>query len=712
MDRRKEKIARWFLDTKNEIWLSLIVTFVVAILLMLCTREFAKIQEPKSLVCWLLVTVEFIIIGLLSFFAVRGGIRALVYETVYNDFFVPKESKFKLIANEEGGKTFGDKIQKLRNVGEANVEQIIARFISEKLKKDFGKLTFKIDAHAYSDFAQKLLSETDEVLLANTFNPYKWLKTLFSEKMLEEVRPYLTTKKKFKAWPDNDRKKHTPPAHIQQWKEIDTNKRRRLIILDDLENLFLYEVFYLYFEYLNESSDADTRFTTYDSLNQLNINIDVERHDYVIFNKKIALEWNYDNSNNLQLIDDSQDPVVQALITINSRWDSGGAHRFENVSEIKEKINKSKKRYLQEIIEQKPSIHSYCYHAYGADCWNEINEDQNDGYKLGSREQNYLNRTFLPSLSKMELDKDPQYNVLHIGVGSGIEIENVVAGIGVAKKKISKYAIVDVSFHIIERVKEKVKQLKGSNKIMNTVFSDKNIDFIYSDPVDVTKISLSNVKYYDVFSDNTFNANDIKDKPLIIILVANGYLLSQESLLKNIFKFMRPGDYLLITTEINNSVVDGKKNEENLDKIINPYKSQSGLKLFNISLNLLGIDTVNADYYDFDFPENVKGYKNDVFIGDFLLAKWRDKHIDFKLDDTFESVDDNMRRTFDRMDKIQIFQSFKPSNRESMESYLEVFKTDEYEFVIKNVSDVDCAFKDSNKTYNQVGFVIQKEASA
>jgi len=719
MGSSKKGVKRWLLDTKNEVWLSLIATVVVALIFWLCRQ--IPISDTKTSLDWTLMIFVEIVILVLSFFAIRSGIRWLVYESVYNDFFVPKESNFKLIAEGKGGEIFEEKIQLLRKI--PSVEQIIAQFISEKLKNDFVELRFKTTTVAYSDFAKELLDKADEVLLANAFNPYKWLKALFTGADFEDVKHHLSTKKKFGLWIESERKRYTP-AYIKQLIKIDEKNRKRLIILNNFENLFLYETYYLYFKDLNESTPNDTRFTTYDSLkNHHAINIDVKRYDYVMFNDKIALEWNFGGSGNLQLIADSSNPIVQALKTIKSRWLNSGNDGFESIEEIENKINRSKRKYFKEIMDENPDVHSYCYHAYGADCWEKINKDTHE-YYLGSNEFNFLTEIFLPRLSATVLggDNAGHCNVLHIGVGSGMEINSIITNVH-RFKKINKYAIVDISQGNIEKALERI----AFDRIEHRM--EPKIEILFGDPVNVTNADLGALKFNRYSSMNTGDNEFLSGRqlladncPLIIVLVANGYLFSQKSLLERLTFFMRHGDYLLVTTEVNNSC--GNNDSDEFKEITKSYKAESVLKLFNISLNPLNIDVFEntrifaGDYFHFRFQElnsmtNHAEYEKDIYEGYFNLVKWRENNGIFNLND-FDGIE-NMNSVLEFLNtrsELKIFQSYKPSGKKSIESYIRKFEDLEILDIILNIegtnSPNDNIFGPSND-YNQVGFVIKKE---
>jgi len=587
-------------------------------------------------------------------------------------------------------KSFENKLRLLRNK-EGGIKWIVAKFIAKQLALKFNELSFRINSHTYSNFSKQLYYEVDTSLfLTNSFNPYEWVKTLISDLDYEQIISTLVTQTKdtFDTWWKSDiikknlEEKYTP-EHTKAWKDIAKHNidRKRLIILhkSELENFFVYEPFYLFFKKVNGISDDNTRFTTYDYLKTEGINIEVNKYDYAIFDSEIVLEWeiHFDDDKNITLkkpkitlIDlnplDSNDKAKSLKVFasyISENW-----NRFYTIEYIEERIKDSKQEYLKSIKEKDNTIfHSYCYHAYGGDCWKEINETSE--YDLGRREQNFL-RDFL---FKIQLENIRTCNVLHIGVGSGIEIEPIINGIRKDEREIQNYTFVDISPNILERTHEKLVWLKRHNKVNN------------------------NIHFHDICEDVTKEWLYIRpdNNPLIVILVANGFLFSQEPLIRNISNFMKEGDYLLVTTEINNTTIsDESLKIKNLNKLIESYKTDSVLKLFNISLNPLGINTIDKQYYEFKFQNKITtgdNYKQDIFEGYFNLQLWRTNNNNFTLDG-FESIE-----------QIKIFQSYKPRNEESIKSYLDNF---DLEIESHNpIKDKDF----NNPKYNEIGLVIQKK---
>jgi hypothetical protein len=467
-------------------------------------------------------------------------------------------------------------------------------------------------------------------------------------------------------------------------------------------------------------------------------NYDVRCFDYAIFDKQIALEWDISsttpsNASELNLIDLHSEGNADKLTIVRERiqeiWNHTNGELFLTISKMDDIINSSKWAYLESLTTEKSNFHSYSYHAFGADRWIDMNEDAKKfgKYSLGTKEQNYLTKFFLPSLSKNDIGKDrtTKFDILHIGVGSGVEIEPIIYSINSMHKQIEKYAIVDVSYGLLKSVREQETNLV--KRVGVDVFVTEK-PFIYFDPVDVTtgevvnsigrdftRLKVNGVPLTTQIGGNIEGLSIVGNvNPLIFILVANGYLLSQKLLLESIARVMREGiDYLLVTTEINNTVSSSEEdNNKNLANLIAPYVAPSALQLLDISLNPLGIINTVADDYDFRFqlchdPKTI--YQKDIFEGFFKLQDWRRRHNHktFSINDFGNKpqniADGKVIKIIDELNskvQIKVFQTYKPSNHDSIVNYLDN---------LDNINGkLDIVYSDFNSEYNQVGLVIKK----
>jgi hypothetical protein len=698
------KLSNWIIKNNN------FTSFICAVFLALV---FAIAQWSPETCLWDRLQYNIfpaLLVAIASFLATQGVIIVLNYGIRYRELLETRieriENKLnqalEIMTIDAEDNSFQNKLRLLREK-EGGVKWIISKFIAKQLALKFSELSFRINGHTYSNFSKKLYYEVDgSLFLTNSFNPYEWTRGLISYPDYEKIVSTLVTQSKetFDEWwrkeiTDNDLEEKYTPEHIKAWKDIAKNNvnRKRLIVLhkSELENFFVYESFYFFFKKINDINDKDdsTRFTTYDYLKHIGISVEADKYDYAIFDKEIALEWqiysdNYEsdtfNKTKITLIDlkpSDSNNKAQSLKDfekiINDNW-----NRLDKIKQVEDKIIKSKQKYLDSMKnDSNATLHSYCYHAYGGDCWKNINATSE--YDLGRREQHFLKDFLLDTIKQNKNVRS--CNVLHIGVGSGIEIESIINSLRQEEREIQHYTIVDISPNILERTQEKLVWLKKYNKINNINF--KNIC------EDVTTPGWS----YERPDNN----------PLIIILVANGFLFSQESLLKNISVFMKKEDYLLVTVEINNTV----NSINNLNKMKESYRIDSALKLFNNSLNPLGINTFKKsnieadcrDYYEFDFnkktPVENAFYKKDIFEGFFNLKAWKKNNKDWH------------PAEFKELDKIKIFQSYKPSSLASVKSYLDIIDGG---FLVTNLKSEDDFNEFKNSNLNQIGLVIQKES--
>ena len=666
-----------------------------------------------------------LVLGFASFLATKGIIIVYVYGNKLDKLYETNIQKIEdelnraveIMSIDSEDKSFENKLQLLRSK-EGGIKWIISKFISKQLCLNFNELSFRVGSKMYSKFSQKLYHEVeDSLLLTNSVNLYVWVKALIPRLDGHDIIPELSAianEKAFETWWE-DRKNNVPdfeerctPDHIKAWKGVARNiKRKRLVILhqSDIENFGAYEPFYLFFKAICgiKDDDEDTRFTTCEDLARITtVSLGLDFYDYAIFDNKIALELEIGSDKEeskehrvslIDLSDKKSQELMQSINDIDEQW-----KQFYSIKSIEKCIVKTKQRYYKNLLlsidddsnddNSNAAFHSYCYHAYGGDCWKNVTENRN--YDLGKNDRNFL-KDFLPRAEQLMV-KFSHCSILHIGVGSGIEIETVVSNITrLGKREIGNYAIVDISRILLAKAREQlVSSLKRYNKEMN-------VDKIIS-------------THCEDVAESNWSYDRPNRHPLVVILVANGYLFSQMSLLKNIYCLMEDGDYLLITTEINSS-------DNKIEK--SSYRIEPVLNLLNISLNPLGINVPNDpknEYYRFDFlPSKTTEYEKDFYEGYFSLQTWRHNNKEFDPAD-FSVIEEaeKLANLLNNRNEIKIFQSYKPSDRISIESYLEAISRDkDYVLEIVNSEEVFGEGGNSNNftvnSYNQVGFVIQKK---
>jgi len=109
----------------------------------------------------------------------------------------------------------------------------------------------------------------------------------------------------------------------------------------------------------------------------------------------------------------------------------------------KMKLTKSQQKELDEFVKKKKEIPiRFCYAGI---VWNKIATDQN--YKLATREIGILKKSIKIVSSKI---KKP-INILHLGVGNGVEIPYIINAVGLSN--IKNYAIVDINKSMLKLAK-------------------------------------------------------------------------------------------------------------------------------------------------------------------------------------------------------------------------------------------------------------------
>ena len=331
--------------------------------------------------------------------------------------------------------------------------------------------------------------------------------------------------------------------------------------------------------------------------------------------------------------------------------------------------------------------HSDCYYEKGAREWENLkikNGHDNYDYKLGINEQHYLQEFFFNNTGIRFNDASKVCNILHIGAGSGNEINLVIHNIDKLLCKIINYDIVDISPSILSSIEDKIKKITNLSKL----------------------ISSYNLICHDVTVESWYYKKPDNGHPLIVVLVANGYLFSHVQLLKNILRFMEEEDYLLVTTETS----DEAKTQTRLMEISESYTISEAINVFNVSLQNIDINLNENDskYFKFRYQsidnDKVK-YKEDFFEVYFNILEWikerknHDENFDYDINKYQTEIFENWG--------VKIFQSFKPSNLSNIEQYLDSASDLHSYFKLINRNDTQKDFNEPNK-YNQVGLVIQK----
>jgi len=627
-------------------------------------------------------------------------------------------------------KYFDNSLKVIKGLDKDNIKQIAEKFIANKINFSFSdELQFKIDAQRYSEFSSEIYLLADESLfLTNSFDPYGWSEVFFgalgNKEFTKNFMKDLAIQKKngFDEWYTTDKENNIKKLmadhdvrHIDAWKQVKINKKRLIILCDMVwNNFFLYELFYRFFIKIHDIKKDHIRFITSSDLEELlkeksitERDIDVKRIDYAFFDKDISMEWDIvaNNTNStvkFEPITEKKNDFID-LIT-DTKWNS----QLYTEDDVEEQIVKSELAYINEITilgDGNLSIpHSYCYHANGACYWEEINDEINEKkgetwYSLGRNEQSFLKKFLYGEMQSTKtmsngetqsiMNIDGKCNVLHIGVGTGIEIEPIIDSINRQPRTIENYILADISHNLLQKTRIKRAQIKKF---------DGNFIEVCEDASKLTRAKI------EVLHGS--------HPPLIIVLVANGFLMSQKKIVDNLINLMNKGDYLVITTEI-------KQSDEYHS---GTYIGQPALNLYNVSfapldIRISSISDANK-YLEFKYRDTgFAEYERDILEGWFKLGKWKnEKYEQPEKFSVFEQIKETaIKRSFDisnlesritslkKAEKIKFFESYKPTSYKSIKSYLGE------SLDIKNLVDEDDfnVFKKSG--YKQVGLVIQKK---
>ncbi|GHT35868.1 hypothetical protein FACS189427_06210 [Planctomycetales bacterium] len=561
------------------------------------------------------------------------------------------------VGSDSGG--FEDALRKLK-AQDTSARWIMSKFIAKQLANNFTHLRISIDGDGYTQFSAELYGEVKKSLfLTSSFDPYEWAKTLWTKNGLFDELDSLIKDGKAITDTDNSKllKKLTDVApHLTAWKNLNlaSEDKKRIIVLhrNEWNNFFVYEPYFLVFEEISGiiKDDTHTKFLIFESYQDLlgNDGLDTDKRDYAVYDEKIILQWDNPlkekDKTALELLPlgNADEEPWRRINELKNKWDGA-----KSVKDLKKSIDQGKEK-LQNSLNTGFLNHSLCYYADGGNCWEDVNNDVN--YKLGEEEQRFI----LPFVGKVwgeVLDKNCRYDILHIGIGCGTEIENIVRGIQKSRihedtgVNIDKYILADISQRVLSIMREKINEAKKDSplSVLQEKEGKKIIDIICEDV------------FSDEFVDKVKEKRGESSNPLIVVLIANGYLLSYTQILTNIAMILKAKDVLLVTTE------NGRTSTETIRA---SYTTEPVLKLFNVSLNLIKIDTIDNKYFNFDFsdlPEAApKGPNEDVFVGEFDISTWINDH-----SGSCSPLIANLGIP------INFFRSYKPKTLKSITDYLD-----------------------------------------
>jgi len=221
--------------------------------------------------------------------------------------------------------------------------------------------------------------------------------------------------------------------------------------------------------------------------------------------------------------------------------------------------------------------HKFAYLSSGCRAWDAISKDIE--YNLGMRELNTL-RKFLRFV-KLNIGNE-SYNIFHIGPGNGKEISDVVNTL--TPELILNYVLLDISPELLNSAEN-----VGRAKCPGIRFMTEICDIIESE--------IGEIK------ERHSKANEKN----LFLLVANGAILSNPSVLPNIKRSMGKDDRLIITLSTN----------DDEQKIIDELKIDSVFNILVEPLKTLGINNVQLEQLDYEYSK-----EESVITVWFDFKKW------------------------------------------------------------------------------------------
>ena len=265
-----------------------------------------------------------------------------------------------------------------------------------------------------------------------------------------------------------------------------------------------------------------------------------------------------------------------------------------------------KQELLDSIINKQEIPHKFCYLDGDGSTWTNVTED----FDLAKREFSILHKFLKLIHGKL---KEKRLNVILVGSGNGKEIPIIVNGLGIYQ--IVNFALIDISPELLIIAKS-----YGKGQFKDLEFSS----FV----VDMTNQSISEI--LKEFHKSRSSSN-------LILVTANGGLLSDSNVLKDLRMSMASQDQLLITLET--------YSEDRESIILEQFKSPSIIKLFANGVSHIGINDSTPDQFEFIYNK-----EKSMIEGYFLTEQWLELH-------NIENI------TFEVpiSEKIKIFSSLRPT---------------------------------------------------
>lgn len=534
------------------------------------------------------------------------------HSAFYLDDFKTKENTINLLRSKENG-----------------VMWITAKFISKQLSKSFNRLEIKVDGDEYSKFCRDLYPEcNDSIYLTSPFTPAEWFRQLYAKRS-DILIKMINNNENLKDFPEE-----IPPPHINALLNAKAKEKKRLILFPKANWKSLIAQEKLLEKFIEFNADKsnniiiDCRFVEVEELCDdqrysfgATPSYDFLLYDYAIFDKEVVLKWKRPEKENLK-----ESLLLEDISRIHAEEDKLNYERILELfefrkgqhltwQEVKDKINEKKNEIKNYVVANKSLPHKYAYFTEGATAWVRIASDQE--YLLGRSEIKALQKVVNILSDYIE----GNYNIIHIGVGDGKEIPYLLSGIGESAVKL--YSLVDISPELLM-----IAENSAIKNFPNVKFAPKVLDVIEEDLP----------KHAKNLKTNYASKN-------IIILIANGAILSNESVFPNVKESMDEDDLLLVTLE---TYSENKKNE-----LLDHFRIKTVQSLLQEPLKIIGIDKSDSSkYYDVNY--NAGNQHIEIL---FNYSKWKENNPSFN----------NGGSSFP--DSINIFSSYRPTYNEMITKF-------------------------------------------
>lgn len=629
MNRPKNKDTEFLQDDKRQLFWEGVFGLAFAFLGWII----ADVLAPPNIWVALFISLEFAILGFVCTSVIIGHFRIAKLQAAIDIISRRLGNMVEQNMSEHAAffdsKPIKDNVIELLRRKDGGPLWIATRFLSRQLRQSFLKLQFEIDGDQYSEFSKHLYPEAEKsIFLTCPFTPVQWFQQVFPHHSGEIVQQLMQGQQINQVL---NRLRLEKPPHVCSLLAAKATKRRLVILPSkDYDCLVAQDRVLEGFLKLNE--EIETRFTTASHLQARftfagKEEFSILRNDYAVFDGEILLQWEMPSQPNqprpLTLVDLGELSRETEYSKIATQLFDEYFNTCLTPAECAEVIQNRRKELRDQAQKSGIVPHKWAYYAGGASMWDNV--ARHPDYRLGFNELNALNSLLGHLVTRSSV---PKWNVLHLGPGNGCEIGRVISALG--ERRIREYALVDISPELLYLAKSRAMS-EFPNYAFRTHVCDVTTDDICSI---VTELRANNL-------------------PTLILLVGNGAILSNKSVLPRIKNALYPGDRLLVTVE---SYEPARR-----DEILSQYKLPDVIKLISMPLHIFGItkDATNENFYKFDYQE-----LHSLIEVKFLLRAWLNGHKE--LQEQFEGF----------KDEVVVFTSWRPTK----EAFVELFTREGFAF--------------------------------